>query len=536
MAVTLALLAAAATATSARASSPTATISEGQLAGIADGDGVARFLGVPYAQPPLGDKRWRSPQAPTPWAGVRSATQFGASCPQSATLFGAASVNEDCLTLNVYAPQAASTSPRPVLVYIHGGGFRDGSGANYDASVLARKTDAVVVTLNYRLGVFGFLTTTGLTTEDKAVNFGLQDQYFALGWVQRNIAAFGGDPGRVTIAGQSAGGGSGCLALTSPKAAGLFHRVIMHSAPCAMATTPLKKALARGKNIADKVGCAEGPDQIACLRAKSVPELMAAAQIATPTEAISDSFWPATIDGEVVTSATLSALANGKFHKVPVMMGTTRDEGKGLVGWGFHGALGREVTQAEYEGAMKNFAGDLGGQIVTSLYTASKYGSVSRALAAAMTDVALACPTHNAASSLAQHVPTYAFEFADTHAPQFFQDPFMPEGWGAYHGGDLLYVFQTPVSGLTFPGLNTAQLALSDQMLGYWRNFMATGNPNSGDAGSPPRWPRFNQVGAPVQSLQPGGITTLTGGEYTNSHKCLLWSSYYGLGAMFGMY
>jgi para-nitrobenzyl esterase len=517
--------------------SPTVTIADGALAGVSTGDGVSRYLGIPYAKPPVGELRWKAPQAPQPWQGQRDATHFGSACPQAADMFGPASVNEDCLTLNVYAPEAASAKPRPVLVYIHGGGFWSGSGASYDASVLARKTDAVVVTINYRLGVFGFLTTSGLIAEDKAVNFGLQDQYAALAWVQRHIAAFGGDAKSVTLAGQSAGGGAGCLAMASPKAAGLFHRVIMHSAPCTMASTPLAKAKAKGNSIAAKVACAEGPQQMACLRSKSVPELMAAAQIATPTQALSDSFWPATVDGEVLPTAVLNALMRGQFNKVPVMLGTTQDEGKGLIGWGFHGVFGRDVTQAEYEGAMKNFAGDLAGGLVTSAYPASKYGSVGHAVAQALTDVALACPNHNAANALSTKVPTYAFEFADRQAPQFFQDPFMPEGWGAYHAGDLLYMFQTPVSGLAFPGLSASQLALSDQMLAYWRNFMATGNPNEGSADkAAPNWPRYGKGGTAVQSLKPEGITTLTDGQYQKAHKCALWSSYYSLGAFFGMY
>jgi para-nitrobenzyl esterase len=515
---------------------PTVTIAEGALSGMAQEDGVSRFLGIPYAQPPLGDLRWRAPKAPTPWSGVREARQFGSSCPQTGDMFGPATSNEDCLTLNVYAPQGSASPPRPVLVFVHGGGFWSGSGAYYDASTMVRKTDAVVVTINYRLGVFGFLTTAGMATEDKALNFGLQDQFMALAWVKRNIAAFGGDPGQVTLAGQSAGGASVCMALTSPKAAGLFQRGIMHSATCSMGTTPMSKALARGNDIASKLNCPDGPNQMACLRAKSVPELLAAAQITSPTEAISNSFWPATVDGQTIPAATLSALASGNFQKLPVMLGTTQDEGKGLIGWGFHGAFGREVTQAEYDGAMKNFAGAFAGKIVTSIYTASKYGSVGRALSAAITDVAVACPTHTATTSLARHVPTYAFEFADKQTPQFFQDPFMPEGWGAYHAGDLLYLFQKPVSGLDFPGLAPAQLALSDQMLRYWRNFMRTGNPNDGPAESGPNWPRYGLGGTPVQSLKPEGIATLNDGQYANAHKCALWSSYYSLGAQLGMY
>lgn len=510
---------------------PTAAVLEGALTGLS-ADGVDRFLGIPYAAPPIGKLRWRPPQAPTAWSGTRAATSFGATCPQSADMFGPKSINEDCLTLNVYAPATKSASPRPVIVWVHGGGFRNGAGSYYDATVMAKKTDAVVVTINYRLGVLGFLSTSGMAAEGKALNFGLQDQYFALNWVKRNIASFGGDAGRVTIAGQSSGGASGCLAMSSPKAAGLFHRVIMSSAPCSIATTPLSKAVATGDGIATKAGCATGADQMACLRSKSTDELMDAAQITSAAQAISDSMWPATVDGEVIPNPVMSALAWGRINRVPVMLGTTQDEGKGLIGWGFHGIFGRSVTQAEYEGAMRNFAGDLGAQLVPSLYPASKYGSVDLALSAALTDIALACPANNAASSLASQVPTYAFEFADKQAPQFFADPLMPEGWGAYHAGDLLYVFQRPVSGLAMPSMSTAQMALSEQMLGYWRHFVASGNPN-GDA-SGPNWPKFDRTTTPFQTLQPGGITTQTNGQFQKAHQCLIWSSLYGLGAVFG--
>ncbi len=525
--------------TDAAQASPIVQTASGTLMGTAGSDGVQRFLGVPYAKPPLGELRWRAPQPIAPWTGTRDATRFGSSCPQAADMFGPASVNEDCLTLNVYAPDTPSATPRPVLVYIHGGGFWSGAGAYYDGSVLARQIDAVVVTINYRLGVFGFLSTSGVRTENKALNFGLQDQFAALGWVKRHIGAFGGDASRVTISGQSAGGGAACLALISPRAADLFHGAIMHSAPCTMATTPLNKALGKGDAMAAKAGCPTGPGQMACLRSKPVAELLAAAQITVPSKALSESFWPATIDGETVPSAVMAALTRGQFHKVPVMLGTTQDEGKGLIGWGFHGIFGRSVTQDEYNAAMKDFAGELTGGIVTAFYPASKYGSVDLALGQALTDVALACPNHTAANALAPLVPTFAFEFADTQAPQFFDDPLSPDGWGAYHMGELLYVFGKPVSGLRYPGLNAAQQGLSAQMQSYWRQFVATGNPNGvgGKAnGVAPHWPRYTRTHTALQSLKPGAIVTQTQGEYQKAHQCGVWSSFYSLGAFFGMY
>jgi len=532
------LLGAALTAASAWAS-PTVQTPNGALTGLSGGDGVQRFLGIPYAKPPVGDLRWRAPQPAEPWAGTRDATRFGSSCPQAADMFGPASVNEDCLTLNVYSPETPSATPRPVLVYIHGGGFWSGAGSYYDGAVLAREIDAVVVTINYRLGVFGFLSTTGVRAENKALNFGLQDQFAALGWVQKQIGAFGGDPSRVTISGQSAGAGAACLALISPKSAGLFHRAIMHSAPCTMATAPLSKAIAKGDGMATKAGCPTGPGQMACLRSKPAADLLAAAQITVPYKALSESFWPATIDGDTVPSAVMAALTRGQFQRVPVMLGTTQDEGKGLIGWGFHGIFGRSVTQDEYNSAMKDFAGDLAGGLVTAFYPASRYGSVDLALGQALTDVALACPNHTAANALSAQVPTYAFEFADTQAPQFFDDALSPKGWGAYHMGELLYVFGTPVSGLSFPGLSPAQQTLSEQMQNYWRQFVATGNPNgmSGNAnGVAPSWPRYTKTGTALQSLKPGAIVTQTHGEYQKAHQCGVWSSYYSLGAFFGMY
>jgi para-nitrobenzyl esterase len=164
---------------------------------------------------------------------------------------------------------------------------------------------------------------------------------------------------------------------------------------------------------------------------------------------------------------------------------------------------------------------------------------VDLALGQALTDVALACPNHTAANALSAQVPTYAFEFADTQAPQFFDDPLSPKGWGAYHMGELLYVFGKPVSGLSYPGLNDAQKGLSAQMQSYWRQFVATGNPNgmSGNANdAAPTWPRYTKATTALQSLKPGTIVTQTHGEYQKAHQCGVWSSFYSLGAFFGMY
>lgn len=520
----------------AQAVVPVAQTADGRISGVDSSDGVNRFFGIPYARPPVGTLRWKAPQPVLPWSGTRDASKFGSSCPQDADMFGPASANEDCLTVNVYAPSTPVSQYRPVLVYIHGGGFLSGAGSYYDASVLAQKANAIVVTFNYRLGVLGFLTTSGMRAEARAVNYGLQDQYAALRWVQRNAAAFGGDPSRVTIAGQSAGGISGCLALASPKAAGLFHRVIMHSGPCTLAATPVDTAVTKGDATAAKAGCAAGTGQMACLRSKSVSQLLAAVRVSTPEEALAGASLAATVDGEVVPNPVLSSITRGQFNKVPILLGTTQDEGRGLIGWGFHGVYKRDVTQAEYEGAIKAMGGDLLATLVTTTYSSAVYGSVGRALAQALTDVAMACSAVSTSKAVAETVPTYVYEFGDRRAPQFFSDPFFAEGWGAYHMGDLLYIFQKPVSGLQYPGLDASQRALSEQMIGYWKNFIHTGSPNDGAFTGLPYWPRYRVVGTAVQSLKTTGIGPMLLGEYALSHQCALWSSTYDLGAAAGQF
>ena len=203
-------------------------------------EGTSQFLGIPYAAPPVGPLRWQAPQPARRWAGIRQATSYGNRCPQLASGNGPRSDSEDCLYLNVFAPPGARSGPHgklPVLVMIHGGGLVNGSGDQHDGSLIASTDHIVVVSINYRLGVFGFLNVPGLGGSPLTANgnYGLLDQESALRWVHSNIAAFGGDPGRVTIAGESAGGWSMCALMTSPPARGLFSAAIMvEPSPAAM--------------------------------------------------------------------------------------------------------------------------------------------------------------------------------------------------------------------------------------------------------------------------------------------------------------
>ncbi|NUT97031.1 MAG: carboxylesterase family protein, partial [Saccharothrix sp.] len=243
------------------------------------------YRGLPYAEPP---ERWAAPRPPRSWTGVRDATRSGNACAQSAG-FGAGSEHEDCLYLDVTAPRAGRG--KPVVVWLHGGAFQFGAGADYDARRMAALGDVVVVAVNYRLGVFGFLAHPGLAGSG---NYGLADQQAALRWVRRNAAAFGGDPGNVTIAGESSGARSVCAHLVAPGSQGLFHRAVVQSEPCTMTDWPAADGTAeaeppgfpRSREDAERQGvryaAAQGCADVACLRRKTPAQLLATAEWVAP--------------------------------------------------------------------------------------------------------------------------------------------------------------------------------------------------------------------------------------------------------------
>jgi para-nitrobenzyl esterase len=237
---------------------------------------LRKFLGIPYAAPPVGKLRWRPPKDHTRWSAPLDATRFGNHCPQDASVFGTASVSEDCLFLNVFTPNGAASEANnshsyPVMVWIHGGALTVGESDDYVPTKLVQRGDVIVVTINYRLGALGFLAHPALNAESPdhiSGNYGIMDQQFALKWVQRNIATFGGDPHNVTIFGESAGGLSVLSHLASPTAAGLFHRGIVESGAYELTLPTLADEESHGEAFAASVGC---NDQSArCLRSKSL--------------------------------------------------------------------------------------------------------------------------------------------------------------------------------------------------------------------------------------------------------------------------
>lgn len=512
--------------------SPVVHVAEGELVGQVQ-DGIGRFLGVPYAQPPVGEWRWAAPRPPKPWPGQRDARQFAAACPQVPEPLSDNALNsEDCLFLNVYAPQEAAAKPRPVIVWVPGSGTVLGSGRLYDAQQLAKATQAVVVTMNYRLGALGWLWTSGMASEKKGHNFALQDQQEALRWVQRNIARFNGDPGNVTLAGESIGATSVSLHLVSPTASGLFHRVMMASGIEPPGLLSSEQVAARGDEFAVRLGCQRGPSQLACLRAKTPDEILKVSPTYADLGRIGI-YWKYFVDGEMVTGDVFSALSSGKFNRVPIMVGSTLDDGRGFIPLAYD-LDGTAMTEAEYVEAIKQFLGPQMQPLMTGLlYTSKRMGSPSAASSQVWTD-AFACQAVEAAKRASAYVPAYAYEFADRQAPTFLFDPFLEVG--AHHGTDLMYWFQRPVgiaaSDMRF---SPAQQRLSDQMVRYWRQFAEVGNPNgAGPAGAAPlaAWPKYNGLNTPVLTLLPDGVKPQEWGAFQRAHQCGAWSLLFALRAL----
>jgi len=447
---------------------------------------ITVFKGIPFAASPMGDLRWRAPQPVAAWTGVKKAAEFGNSCVQTLTPghdgFGPWTyeflthnrVSEDCLYLNVWTPAKSARAKLPVFVYIYGGGFNSGSAEVpiYDGEGLARK-GLVVVTFNYRVGVFGFLAHPELTKEsgyNASGNYGLLDQIAALHWVQRDIAAFGGDPARVTIAGQSAGAISVHYLLASPLAKGLFQRAIAESGGSSVTTSAgvpavAPSTLAEAEDDGAKFATQKGASSLHEMRAMTWQELMKPVQ--TPPTAGHPAFlrFSPIVDAYLAPVAPLDALMKGKLTDVPVLAGCTTGE----IGGSFMGPAARISAEQYSNWVTKSYEGEA--DEFLRLYPGADADQANASRTAASTDQALVSMYLWARKRDAR---------SRTKTWIYLWDHPMPgpqaARWGAFHSSEIAYAMDTLYA--SDRPFTEADRKIADMMSSYWANFAASGDPN----------------------------------------------------------
>ncbi len=473
----------------------------GSLKGATRALGGAEFLGIPYAQPPVGDLRWREPLPAKPWTGVRDATTFGAPCAQAIlgdwNRHDAETSKEECLFLNVMTPVLPPPkTPLPVMVWFHGGANAGGtaSSALYKDGTLVQH-GVVLVTVNYRLGIFGFLSLPELTKESphhSSGNYGLLDQLLALRWVHDNIAKFGGDPANVTVFGQSAGAIDAGYLMVSPLGKGLFQRMIAQSGS---PLGPPLPTLAESEQANEKLIAnlkPTGSDELTFLRERTVPELLELAGKQDP--AAPPSIGPI-IDGWVLSRHPAEVLAAGAEAPVSLLIGTTTRE------------FGLPGPAEEARKFIQNVTGNLADRALALYGLASEgagsqdvlYGSAGDQWLA---DLAFRCPiTTEAIWHAAAHQRVYEYELQHAIPGQ--------EAQGAVHSADLPYVFgYFPKSGNIAGNFGDVDFKLADLIETYWANFAKTGDPNSNGL---PKWPEFGAEQVYIQFKQDGSVGTSTG-------------------------
>jgi para-nitrobenzyl esterase len=465
------------------------------------------FLGIPYAEPPTGDLRWRPPRPKARWQGVLDASQFGMHCPQLPPAEDPRA-SEACLFLNIYAPRTAeieldSLARRPVMVWIHGGGNARGASEFYDPTPLVETGKLIVVTLNYRLGPLGFLAHPALDGEGHAAaNYGIMDQQLALQWIQANISRFGGDPHNVTLIGESAGGLDTLTQLVSPLSAGLFQRAIVQSGAYQLNTPPLGASEALGLAFANAVGCSD--QTAACLRTVQVADILANASASSANPPI-DLWNQSTVDGQVLRETQLSALISGHFNRMPVIQGGNSHEGRFFIPPTF--------SAAEYP-AFVSQAAALSGKSVASIlntYPLSAYPSAFEAASALYGDGLFACGAAVSSQLLAQWTTTYSYEFDDDAASPL----------GAMHSAELKYLFNLNLGGPTQgpSSLPAPSRQLASTMRLYWTQFARLANPNLPGAAD---WRQFSE--GRVQLLVPPTPTSESSMEFFGRHNCGFWT------------
>jgi para-nitrobenzyl esterase len=449
----------------------------GQIAGATD-DGIRVFKGIPFAAPPIGNLRWRAPQPVVPWDGVRDAKTFASECMQipytenSPYFRPAAPTSEDCLYLNVWTA-ANGGDKRPVMVWIHGGAWTRGSSSinTYDGAALAKK-GVVVVTTNYRLGVFGFLAHPELSAESPqhaSGNYAILDHVAALKWVQKNIAAFGGDPGRVTIFGESAGSWSVNTVQATPLAKGLFHRAIGESGGQFASTSTLATAEQSGVALANAVGA----DSLSALRAVPADKLLAVQTFRSGVN----------VDGYVLPDTVRNLFAQKKQSDVPVLVGSNANEFTTLSNPAqFPKTM--EAYRKRVEGQYGAFVKDY-----DAVYPVKTDADIAEALIGVGRDTTFTLEMRTWARMVTA-AGRKAFLYQFTRVP-----PGPNPAWGAYHAAEIQYAFNNVGSR---PWATDADKRLADQMSSYWVNFATAGDPNGQAL---PKWTPYDPASEPYLEL-----------------------------------
>ena len=453
----------------------------------ADRGASCEFLGIPYAAPPRGALRWKPPQPAVPWATTLMATTPPLGCP-SLNAAGTPGGNEDCLKLNVWVRDPFPTQLAPVIVWLHTGSFVSASAnfASHNGRLLAEETGAIVVAPNYRLGPLGFLVHDALAAEDPAHpvsgNYGLLDQRAALEWVRQNIAAFGGDPNNVTLAGTSAGADSVGLHMVSPGSGGLFQRAIIESGTPTIRWPNHAESASQGDDLASALGCGDPATVASCMRDRTFQQVLLALplstqQVITPAGRV---HWNPVVDGLELPDQPRLLLQAGQFHQVPTIVGFTRDEGAGFIPRTFQAG----ATLAQYEAWVADEFGAVG-PAVLGMYPAADYPLPGDAMARVLGDAQFVCEGRRFARALRDaRTPVFSYSY-EYELDDLFLDRVI-------HGVESNIIFANNYVPGQFPNhpLTASDLALHGAMAGYWTRFAQNGHPNIDDD-TVVHWPAF---------------------------------------------
>ncbi|HXC49767.1 MAG TPA: carboxylesterase family protein [Candidatus Limnocylindrales bacterium] len=495
-------------------------------------DGAREFLGIPYAAPPVGPLRFKPPQDPTPWVVTLDATAYPPACSQLPTLTNNNTriENEDCLYLNVWTPNPAPTTPLPVMFWIHGGSNTSGStgdpvpfpghtGQFYDGHRMARDNNVIVVSVNYRLNVFGFFGLTEIAAEDPgypyAGNQGLLDQRKGMQWVHDNIAAFGGDPANVTIYGESAGSFDVCAHVVSAGSQPLFQKAISESGGCTVGVNTNQESIDQADVIADAVGCGDAEDRLACLRGVSTGDLLDAGPlVALVGEGTNLAI---SVDGGFLTDLPINLFDDAVedttlIPRKPYILGSNTDEGTLFF------VNSPELTPEEYTAELISRF-DTDAAAVEAMYPASNYDSPRDALIHVFGDAALVCSTYDTAKRYsrikANKARTFVYNF-DRKPPLGLIDSL---NLGVFHGIEIGFVFNS------IDDFGATDKILSASVQQYWSSLATTGKPkNAGRF----KWPKFKEKSWKMLRLD-APLAQLS--EYKKA-ECEFWSSRYEAGTL----